>query len=352
MTTIRRATTDDAFTVLNILHEAYEEYRGHLDPPSGAHAETCDSVTKLLQEEWCLVAEVDGRPAGCVFYIPGGSRIYFHRLGVLPAYRRMGVGAALVGAVEERARALGAVRVTLGVRTALPANRRLYERLGYRVVEFSSHAGYDHFTFARMEKWLITLSRRRIVVVPHDPAWQEEYKRAADEISAVYGDLLVSIHHIGSTSVSGLAAKPIVDIMPVVRDIEQVDGYDPRMLNLGYFPQGENMLPGRRYFRYGIPPDFTRHVHVYQTGHPEVERHLAFCAYLRAHPADAVAYGALKMELAQRFPYDSEGYVAGKDGLIKNLLEKAMTWQRNSAASLAGGQSKMVNHRSGDTMTG
>jgi GrpB-like predicted nucleotidyltransferase (UPF0157 family) len=138
--------------------------------------------------------------------------------------------------------------------------------------------------------------------------------------------LLISIHHIGSTSVPGLAAKPIIDIMPVVRDIEQVDKYDPEMLRLGYFPQGENTIPGRRYFRYGVSPNFTRHIHAYQPDHPEVERHLAFCAYLTAHPADAAVYGALKAEMAQRFPDDIEGYMAGKDGLIRELLEKALAW--------------------------
>ena len=325
---VREATRQDVPVLLKLIHTAFEEYRGQLDPPSGAHSDTARLLNLYLQVERALIAEVGGEPAGCVFYHISDRSLYMHRLSVPPDWRRQGVGAALVAAVEHQARDYFMDWVTLGVRVTLPANRRFYEKRDYQVYEFASHRGYKQITFARMRKWVGEPTPRRVEVVAYDPAWPERYRLAAAELAQVYGDALCSIHHIGSTSVVGLAAKPIIDIMPLVHDIEQVDSFDPQMLAIGYEPLGEHGIARRRFFRRRRGAVHFEHVHIFQADDPEVERHLAFPAYLRAHPADAEAYAQIKIEMAQRFPFDIYGYMAGKNELVKRLEAAALAWRR------------------------
>ncbi len=167
---------------------------------------------------------------------------------------------------------------------------------------------------------------QHIRVVPYDPSWEKAYEQEAARLRQALDGLLVAIHHIGSTAVPGLAAKPIIDILPVVSDITAVDGRNPAMRALGYECMGEFGIPGRRYFRKG-GDDRTHHVHVFGLGsRQDIRRHLAVRDYLRAHPQRAAAYGRLKAELAARFPEDNEGYCDGKDAFVKRLEADALRW--------------------------
>src|SRR5947209_8072592 len=122
----------------------------------------------------------------------------------------------------------------------------------------------------------------RVQVVAYRDEWVELFRREAEQLGRVFGDELIAIHHIGSTAVPGLQAKPVIDMLPVVRQIERVDAFDPAMRALGYEPMGEYGIPGRRYFRKG-GDDRTHQAHAFQQGDPNVERHLAYRDYLRAH---------------------------------------------------------------------
>jgi len=168
---------------------------------------------------------------------------------------------------------------------------------------------------------------RQVEVVPYDPNWAESFQAEADEIRRILGQEVVAVHHIGSTAIPNLSAKPIVDLLVEVRDIEKIDAFNGKMSQLGYLPKGENGIPGRRFFIKGDEIHRTHHVHIFQTGHPDVERHLNFRDYLIAHPEDALAYGRLKQELARRFPTDIDSYVAGKDEFIKGIDRKAQAWK-------------------------
>src|SRR5699024_9276959 len=134
---------------------------------------------------------------------------------------------------------------------------------------------------------------------------------------------LTDIHHIGSTSVPGLQAKPVIDIMPVVQHIDQVDKLNNALIAIGYEPKGEYGLPGRRYFRKG-GDNRSHHVHVYEMHHPDIKRHLAFRDYLRAHPDTAKEYGELKGKLALQFPHDMNSYITGKTPLVVSIEKQAM----------------------------
>ena len=164
---------------------------------------------------------------------------------------------------------------------------------------------------------------RNIRVVEYDPAWVEAYQVEAARLSAIFGEMLLSIHHIGSTSVPGLPAKPVIDIMPVVRDINDLEPFYPALIALGYEPLGENGIPGRRYFIKGGEDHRSHNVHTYQPDHPEVTTHLNFRNYLRSHPEVAHEYAVLKAELARQFPNDIESYIEGKAAFIRDIIQKA-----------------------------
>lgn len=176
---------------------------------------------------------------------------------------------------------------------------------------------------------------RNIIVVPYDPHWPEFYLHEAAQLRNAFDGFLVSIHHIGSTSIPGMAAKPVIDIMPVVRSLAQVDAMTPVMIRLGYQPKGESGITGRRYFVKGSDELRTHHVHVYKPDHPEVARHLDLRDYLRAHAGEAERYARLKVELARQFPQEIDRYMAGKDGMIKDIIRRAAEWRAERAGAAA-----------------
>ena len=160
-----------------------------------------------------------------------------------------------------------------------------------------------------------------VKVVPYNPEWPHLFDTEAKLIKEVLGDNCVAIHHIGSTAVPGLSAKPIIDIIPVVKDILQVDQVIPAMENLGYESKGEFGMPFRRYFQKGSK-NRTHNVHVYEQGTPDIDRYLKFRDWMRTHPNDREAYGALKTELALKFPNDILRYCIGKDAYVAEIDTK------------------------------
>jgi GrpB-like predicted nucleotidyltransferase (UPF0157 family)/ribosomal protein S18 acetylase RimI-like enzyme len=163
-------------------------------------------------------------------------------------------------------------------------------------------------------------------VVEPDPRWPELFSVEAERVKKILGSELVAIHHIGSTAVENLAAKPIIDIMPVVKDIEKVDAFSEGFAALGYEVMGEYGIPGRRYFRKGNLIR-THHVHIFAEGNRhDIDRHLALRDYLRAHPDVAAEYGELKQNLARTFPNDINAYMDGKDSFVKRVEAQALRW--------------------------
>lgn len=329
---IREAAEEDAASVVRIIHAAYAEFQGKLDPPSGAHAETEASIRKLFDTERCVIGGWGEEVAGCTFFHIGERDTYLHRLAVVPEHRRKALGHALVTFAETQARTAGSPRVRLGVRLQLPTNQVFYRSLGYSVTSHHSHPGYSYPTYVSMTKDMSEPPQRLIEVVASNPAWPRQYEVEAQLLQLVFGSELVEIHHVGSTAIPGIYAKPIIDIMPLVRDIEVVDSFNPIMEALGYKPRGEFDIVGRRYFTRGTTLR-THQIHTYQVGNPEVKRHLAFRDYLRAHLDKAMVYSDHKRAVARQHPYDIYAYMDGKDALIKQLLAEALTWHREGATS-------------------
>ncbi|MFC0189442.1 GrpB family protein [Fictibacillus aquaticus] len=172
---------------------------------------------------------------------------------------------------------------------------------------------------------------RKVEVLPFSKDWKKRFEEEAQQLRNVFGDLIIAIHHIGSTSIPGLAAKPVIDILPVVNDIEAVDRYNEQMVQMGYEPRGEYGISGRRYFPKG-GNERTHHVHAYEDGSPEIERHLAFRDYLSTHETEREQYSTLKLELAKQFPHDIESYIKGKHELAQSIDTRASEWYKKQQA--------------------
>jgi GrpB-like predicted nucleotidyltransferase (UPF0157 family) len=167
----------------------------------------------------------------------------------------------------------------------------------------------------------------QIEVVPYDDSWSESFDMEADRIGEALRPVVVSIHHIGSTSVPGMFAKPIIDILIEVRSLARLDAGRSGMKTLGYEVLGEFGISGRRYFRKANSAGVRTHqVHVFESGSVESRRHLAFRDYLVAHSAVASQYSELKQRLATAFPDDIDAYMNGKDSFIKTHEAKALAW--------------------------
>lgn len=168
-----------------------------------------------------------------------------------------------------------------------------------------------------------------VEVVPYNPQWKKAFEAESQQIAKALATNLVVIHHIGSTAIPHIYAKPIIDFLIEVKDLNLVTEQTPAMAALGYEAMGEYGLVGRRYFRkensLGIR---THHVHIYEIYSPEIERHLAFRDYMIAHPEEAEQYSQLKQELAQKYPQDIEGYMDGKYEFVKRIEKKAIQWQK------------------------
>ena len=174
---------------------------------------------------------------------------------------------------------------------------------------------------------------QHITVIEYSPLWKDKYKEESLLIRNVLADNCIAIYHIGSTSVEGLAAKPIIDIMAVVRSLEIVDTVAEKFSDIGYEYLGEFGIEGRRYLRKG-GDERTHQIHIFQADDwNNIGRHLAFRDYMRTHEKEREEYAKIKIELAKKYPYDIDGYCDGKENFVREMEEIAIsqfdgTWDK------------------------
>jgi GrpB-like predicted nucleotidyltransferase (UPF0157 family) len=169
------------------------------------------------------------------------------------------------------------------------------------------------------------------MVLPYDPGWPVVFEAEAPELRDALGPNVLALHHIGSTAVPGLMAKPTIDILAVVDSIDRMDEAVSAMAALGYQAKGENGVAGRRYFQKLDGEVHLVHVHAYPKGHPDIARHLDFRDYLRAHPDAARDYEDLKLTLAEAHTWDPKAYTRGKTDLIRVLDRQAAAWRASTS---------------------
>ncbi|MFN2145453.1 MAG: GrpB family protein [Anaerolineales bacterium] len=167
---------------------------------------------------------------------------------------------------------------------------------------------------------------------PYNPNWAAMYQSEEAILKPIIGDQLVTIEHIGSTSIPGIKAKPIIDILIVVLDIDSIQRLIPAMETIGYQHRGELGISGRQYFRKDTDSVRSHHVHIYQQGHEAITKHLNFRDYLRTHPARAQAYSQLKEGLAAKYREDRAAYTDAKTEFIEETNQLAAAWREGKIA--------------------
>jgi len=164
--------------------------------------------------------------------------------------------------------------------------------------------------------------------VAHDSHWAANFERESAVVRTALGDILVTLHHIGSTAIPGIVAKPVIDMLAVVTDVTTLDRRAPLLEEVRYEALGEFGILGRRYFRKDSAEGVRTHqMHAFAVGSPEIDRHLVFRDYMRAHQTEAEQYAELKQELARRFPTNMDAYTEGKTEFIREIERRAATWR-------------------------
>lgn len=182
------------------------------------------------------------------------------------------------------------------------------------------------------DRYLAKVMTRKVEVVPHNPDWPCLFETEANQVAIALAENVIAIHHIGSTSIETIYAKPIIDILVAVKSISKVDENNLQMQLLGYQYMGEFGIRERRFFlKDNVEKVRTHHVHVFETDSPQIGRHLAFRDYLTAHLEEAQAYSSLKRSLAEKYPDDIEQYMDGKNGFIQEIDRKAAEWQKQQS---------------------
>ena len=166
-----------------------------------------------------------------------------------------------------------------------------------------------------------------VILAAYNPEWPQIAAAHVERLQ-VLRPTLVTIHHIGSTSVPGLIAKPIIDLIPVVNSLTSLDEQRHRVEALGYQWHGEFGISGRRYCTLTDEAGVrVVQLHFFEATSPHVGRHIAFRDYLRAHPDEANAYAAEKRRAQKLYPANSHAYADEKDKWIRAAETRALNWR-------------------------
>jgi GrpB-like predicted nucleotidyltransferase (UPF0157 family) len=164
-----------------------------------------------------------------------------------------------------------------------------------------------------------------IEIHEYSPGWATEFQQIGARLRKALGDVAFRIDHIGSTSVEGLAAKPIIDVQISVRRLEPVIPFLAPMEGLGYIRRRNNPEKTKRYFR-EAPGRRRTHIHIRKAGSWHEQFALLFRDYIRVHPEDQGRYEAVKRELAVIYRLERRGYTAAKDAIVWEVMHRADRW--------------------------
>jgi GrpB-like predicted nucleotidyltransferase (UPF0157 family) len=171
---------------------------------------------------------------------------------------------------------------------------------------------------------------RTIHIETYHSDWEARFQREAVLLREILKKEILWLEHIGSTAIPGLSAKPIIDILVVVKKIRAIDAYNFEMTRANYWSKGAFGIEGRRFFIKGeqkrLDETHSVHVHIFELGHPAISKHLNFKYYLLSSPETRQIYGKLKEKLAADTPHDMNAYERGKNPLIEEILSEKVPW--------------------------
>lgn len=264
--------------------------------------------------------------AGCNGFVVFGA-IYTDQLWVHQDWRKKNLGRELMKHVHDYGRKVGCRIAT--VATMSFQSQGFYEKLGYKV-DFE-RSGYVNGSSCLFLQLALSEDRTKAIkLVPYDKDWPKMFETEAIKIRETLGQNCVAVHHIGSTSVPALAAKPKIDITTVVKPFIPLEWSVNTMTDilgsLGYTYKGEWNIP----FKYGFTKrgDINVNLHVYEEGHPEIEVSLLFRDYLRKNDKGRDEYAALKDEILKDPSSSTKtysifpAYTLRKNDFILNILKQ------------------------------
>ena len=161
---------------------------------------------------------------------------------------------------------------------------------------------------------------KRVIVESYNSEWKRDFEDIKSELMAVLSGKVISVEHVGSTSVEGLSAKPIIDIDVVIEDEDAFPAAKAAMESIGYTHEGDLGIPGREAFKYKGKEHLRKHhLYVCTKDVRELKRHISFRDYLRTHPEAVREYSRVKEEGAKLYPYDIDSYIGHKAPFIESI---------------------------------
>ncbi len=165
--------------------------------------------------------------------------------------------------------------------------------------------------------------RKRVIVQPYDETWKNDFIAIRDELNTALKDLALRIEHVGSTSVEGLSAKPIIDIDVIIHDRNILPDVISALQMIGYSYEGDQGIPGREAFKYEGKEHLRKHhLYVCSQDAEELKRHIAFRDFLRCNPDAVAEYSRIKEEGALLYPWDIDKYIDHKSPFIESIYKR------------------------------
>lgn len=166
---------------------------------------------------------------------------------------------------------------------------------------------------------------KTVIVVPYDSKWKHEFEKIKSYLEKVLENSIIVIEHVGSTSVEGLSAKPIIDIDIIIKNYDNFEDVKSRLETLGYYPEGDLGIKNREAFRYDEKQKnefMAHHLYVCPQNSSELKRHIAFRDYLRTHKEDVDKYSEIKLQAAKMYPIDIDSYIEAKSPCINEIYRR------------------------------
>ena len=170
---------------------------------------------------------------------------------------------------------------------------------------------------------MLGLKRGTVKLVTHDPEWEQSFKEEDEKLRAVFGDLALTIEHVGSTAIPATLAKPILDIGVIVPSLKEAKNYKDKLKEIGYVLKENDSREERLFFTKGPEELRTHYLHIGEKGSRYIEDMIRFKNYLNSHEEIAKQYSDLKEKLLDAYGGSREQYTEQKEELVKEVLSKA-----------------------------
>ncbi|HEY5563632.1 MAG TPA: GrpB family protein [Clostridiaceae bacterium] len=167
------------------------------------------------------------------------------------------------------------------------------------------------------------MKTKEVIVVSYNSKWYDEFQKIKLYLEKTLKNSIISIEHVGSTSVVGLAAKPIIDIDIIIENYDTFQNVKSQLESLGYYHEGDLGIKDREAFRHAEKHEFmTHHLYVCPQCSEELKRHIYFRDYLKTHNEDKEKYSEIKLQASKMYPTDIARYIETKSSYITEIYKK------------------------------